>query len=133
MKAALTIASLALVLTGVSGCGDDGPPTDASATEFCDTLGSFAEEAGALGEDPDPADMVDVLKSAGDEMAETGTPEDMPDDARAGFELVLDAIEELDDGASVEEIQGLGEDLSESEQKESDAFDKYLDETCEAE
>ncbi len=134
MKApALTIASLALVLTGVAGCGDDGgggAPTDASAEDFCATFEGLGEEVGALGDDPDAAEVVEMFKAGAEDMAETGTPEDMPDDARAGFELIVSSIEDLSDDASLEDVEGLDSDFSESDQENSDALDEYLNETC---
>ena len=130
MKAALTIASLALVLTGVSGCGDDGPPTDASADDFCENFSALGEEFLALGEDPDDADVIKTVKSLADDMAETGTPEDIPDDARAGFEVGVEAIQDLDDDASIEDFDTLDEEFSDEDQENSDAFDTYLEETC---
>jgi len=128
--AALTIASLALVLTGVAGCGDDGPPTDASTADFCADFESFGEDLDALGDDPDAADVLTSFKASADDMLDTGTPEDIPDDAREGWEITMDAIQDLDDDASLEDLEGVDSDFSESEQKKSDAFDEYLGETC---
>ena len=45
----------------------------------------------------------------------------------------MKTIEELDEDATQEELDGLEEDFSEEEKKQSDAFDDYLAETCEDE
>jgi hypothetical protein len=130
MKTALTIAGLALALTGVAGCGDDGAPTDASEDDFCANLTTLEEELGSFGEDPDVATVVEVMKGIADDMVETGTPEDMPDDAREGWQLTMDAMQDLDDDASEEDVAALGSDFSDSDEEKTAAFDDYLDKTC---
>ena len=141
MKVALTVAGLALVITGLSGCGgsdgsegsDAEPAAAASEEDFCANYQSFSDEAEALGDDPDPADMVTVARAFLEDMTETGTPEDMPDDAREGLQRVLDSIKGLPDDATVDDFQALGEGMSDQELKESQAFDAYVEETCGAE
>ena len=96
------------------------PPTSAAASRTCSPSSS------SLGADAKPAEAVETLKKSGDDLGEIGTPEDMPDDARAGFELVLDEIEKLDDDATREDINGLGADISEDQQTDMDAYEKYL-------
>ena len=54
----------------------------------------------------------------------------MPKEGRAGFEIVLGEIDGLDDNATKEDINNLGADLSEAENKDMDAYEKYLQETC---
>ena len=136
MKAALTIAGLALALTAVTGCSDDsedgaaGAPTDASVEDFCGNFTNFAEELGEAGADADTATVIKAIKGVADDMVATGTPEDIPDDAREGWEVSMDAIEGIDDDATEEEFQNLDEDFSESDQEKADAFDDYLSETC---
>ena len=134
--AALTIASLALVLTGVAGCGDDGgdgasgAPTDASVDDFCANFLTFGEEFGALGADEDPSAVIKAIKGIADDMIETGTPDDISDDAREGWEISLDAIKDIPDDATQDELMELDSEFSDSEQEKSDAFDDYLAETC---
>jgi hypothetical protein len=130
MKKALLAAGLVLVAAATAGCGDDGPPTDASKDHFCGVFDDMLTDLGALDEDAKPADAVKALKKAGGQLAEVGTPEDMPADARKGYELILDEIEQLDEDASKEDVTSLGEDVSDSDQKSMDAYTKYLSETC---
>jgi hypothetical protein len=130
MKAALTIAGLALAFTGVTGCGSDDAPADASEEDFCANFTEFDETLQSFGDDPDVGAVVKAMKGAADDMEETGTPEDMPDDARAGFEFTIDKLQGLDDDASEEDVAALGEDISESDEKDSAAFDEYLSDTC---
>ncbi len=74
--------------------------------------------------------MIKALKETGEKLEEVGTPEDMPDDAREGFELTVETIAELDEDATQEDLEKLEEEFTDEEKKKSDAFDKYLEETC---
>lgn len=129
MRTALLAASMTLVAVSTVGCSS-GPPTDASADDFCGTFEKFVDEANSLGEEPDPKDVITALKKVGEELEEVGTPEGIPEDARAGFELTVETIKGLDEDSTLEEIQTLDEDFTDAEQKQSDAFDAYLTETC---
>ncbi len=129
MKHALLAASLVLVAGTTVGCGG-GAPTDASTDEFCGVFDDFYKVVGELGEDAKDSDVVKALKKTGEDLEEIGTPEDIPDDARAGYELTVKTIAELDEDASEEELNKIEDEFSEEEQKQSDAFDEYLAETC---
>lgn len=144
MRTALLAASLALVAATTVACGDDqdtdstsagasspsGAPTDASTEDFCGTFEDFVSETQALGAEPTAAQVVDALKGVAETLQEVGTPEDVPADARAGFELVVTTIEELPQDATEQQVSELDKDFSEEESAQSDAFDAYLQETC---
>src|SRR4051812_29111544 len=104
MKHALLAAVLVLATGTLVGCSDDGDgdaaadrPTNASQEDFCGTFEDLIAELGKLDADAEASQAVKILKSTGDDLAEVGTPSDMPDDARAGWEYVLDEIDKLDD------------------------------------
>lgn len=139
MKHALLAASLVLVAGATVGCGDGdtsdseaGAPTDASTEDFCGTFEDFYDEVRELGADAKDEDVVKALKGIGEKLDEVGTPEDISDDAREGFELTVEAIDGLEDDASQEDIAKLEDEFSEDETKKTDAFDDYLAKTCEA-
>jgi hypothetical protein len=126
----------AVLLTG----DDDGKekakdaPDSASVEDFCDGLNAFDEE---IDEDADPGEQVDKAHELADKLADIGTPDDISDDAREGFELYLGAISEIDeddvddfeDAASEEELRDiLG--LSEDEYAKVTAFFAYTGEKC---
>lgn len=134
-------ASLALIAATAIGCGDGGsddkasggsdePPTNASSKEFCGAFEDLITELGKLGQDAQPKEAVAILKDAGGNLGDIGTPEDMPEDARSGFEIVLREIDGLDDNATREDINNLGADLSDAENTQMSAYEKYLQETC---
>lgn len=130
MKVALAAASLVLVVGGAAGCGGDDGDLDkgASTKEFCGAFEAFLKDLTGLTAESD--DIGKVLKDAAKEIRDVGTPDDISDDAKEGLELTLDAIDELADDAKAEDIQKMGEDLSEAEKKKTDAFEKYLDKKC---
>jgi hypothetical protein len=131
MKKILAAASLLLVAGATAACGG-GAPTDASEDEFCKTQQSILDDMPTpkAGEKPDNKVVVKALKSWADRVEETGTPEDIPEDARKGFELQVKLVGELDDDADEEDFDKIDKDMSEDEKAQSDAFDKYVQDTC---
>lgn len=145
----LTVTS-AVLLVGVvtASCGgggggegggeDRGAPTDATEKEFCATQTSFLTDL--LPQDvtnpevPSDADMARAVKAWGADLAEVGTPEGIPDDARAGFEAIVEQAAQVDASdfsiEKLEELQGGGAEASEEARKQADAFATYLTETC---
>ncbi|WP_395690450.1 hypothetical protein [Nocardioides sp.] len=137
-RTALTVAGVALALGTLAGCGGSdggsdggggGMPTSASKEDFCGNFEQLAKDLGGLGTG-DASKAVSTLQSAADDMAATGTPEGIPDDARHGLEVTLDAISGLPDDATVDDISNLEKSLSEEDQKDADAFDAYLSKEC---
>jgi len=131
MKHSLLAASLVLVAGTAVGCGGGGAPDSASTDDFCGVFEDFNATVAELGQDAENSELIGALKDTGEELEEIGTPEDIPEDARAGFELTVKTIADLDEDASQEALDNLEEDFSEEEQKQSDAFNEYLSETCE--
>jgi hypothetical protein len=135
VKLGLTAASLILVAGTAMGCGSDdggdGGGSDAktaSKDDFCAVFQEFYDDLqGMTGEEED---LGKIIKDAGEEIRDVGTPKGMPDDAKDGLNLTLDAIEELPDDASAEDMAGLEDDFSEADKKKTDAFSDYLEETC---
>ena len=139
MRTALTIAGFALAMGGLVGCGGSdsggsdsggGMPTDASTSEFCQNFKDLTTDLGKVDPEGDGADAVSALKDAADQMESTGTPSDIPDEARSGLEVTLQAIQGLPDDATLDDITNLEKTLSDAEQKDADAFDTYLQDTC---
>lgn len=120
MKRVISVAALALAGSAtLVACG--GAPTDASEEDFCS---SIEEAFTSLGEEAD-ADEVD-FSDAIETLEDTGTPEDIPDDAREGYEAFLDALKEAD-GKTQEEVEDLDDP---TEGDEGEAFGTYYVETC---
>ncbi len=132
MRPGLLTASLVLVGASVVGCGGGGAPTDASEDDFCKELNSVFTEVdlGGEGEDTTQQKMIAAIKTWAEDLEKLGTPENMPDEARDGFELMIKEVGDLDEDATTEDFINLEEDLSESETKASAAFEKYTTDTC---
>lgn len=133
MKHALIAASLVLVAGTTVGCGAGGSsssPDSASTDDFCTAYNSLFESFSGATATPSDAESVKAIRDWADKMKEAGTPSDIPDDARHGFELVLDTIDKVDDNASQADIQKLGDDLSADDKKASEAFGAYATKTC---
>ena len=98
-------AILTTVLSGgLVACG--GPqgadaPTDASVEDFCRTIGDLSTL--------DPEKLVD-------DLAEVGTPEGIPADAREGFEVMID--------------EATADEISDADQGKVNTFVAYVAETC---
>ena len=139
MKLGLLAASLVLVAGAAAGCGGDsdsdgdrgadgGGDSGASIEDFCGAFQDFYDDLTSVTGTEE--NLGEILKDAASQIEDAGTPDDIPDDAKEGLEIVLDQIDALPDDASAEDISGLNESLSEDEQAKSDAFTEYLNKTC---
>ncbi|MBL0746534.1 hypothetical protein [Nocardioides baculatus] len=138
----LTVSATVLLIgAAASACGGGaggGAPTDASEKEFCQTQSSLLEDL--LPEDmanpelPSDEQMAEAVKDWGSKLEEVGTPEDIPDDARKGFEAVVEQANEIDASdfsiEKLEELEAGGKDASAEAKKQAAAFEKYLTDTC---
>ena len=98
----LVAAGLVLVGGMATACGDDadGAPDSASKEDFCEAMESAPDE-GKPSQD-------DVDKWA-EELKDAGTPEDISDDERHGYEVLVDAlddadVDDFDDNTSFEDV-----------------------------
>ncbi len=78
--------------------------------------------------------MATAVQDWGSRMEEVGTPEDISDGARRGFEAVVAQAQDITaDDFSMDKLQELeagGADASEDEQAQAEAFGQYLTDTC---
>src|SRR3990170_716736 len=116
MRQLLSGAGLVLVVGLTAGCGGGGgAPADASEEEFCTSYQSLLSDLDLTSE-PSEADMVAALKAWAEDMLETGTPDDISDEEREGFDLTTDLVADLDDDATEEDFEALEESVSDDEQ-----------------
>ena len=125
----------AVLLTGDDdGGGDaDDAPKSASVEEFCEGLNEFDE----VDDEASPEEQVEQAHEVADRLSEIGTPEDIPDDAREGFEIYLEAISEVDadDIEALENVESEEEladalGISSDDQEKITAFFEYTFEAC---
>lgn len=125
-RPAAAVGATVLLALSLSACG--GAPTDASEKDFCEAYNSSADA------DVDPEDaeaQAEALNDFAAELEEVGTPEDIPEDARKGFEVVVEAFGEISAGDLEDEDaqQSLEEKYAEDED-DVNAFFEYAAETC---
>lgn len=129
MKKLATLATAAF-LTTLAACGGGGSgagagaPKDASVDDYCQSFVAVFTEGGA--------DMTGItgkdIQAWGDDLAETGTPSEMSDDERAGFEIFVKFASEVDSDASIDDIED--PKVSDDEQKQVDDYLAYSQEKC---
>jgi hypothetical protein len=115
---------------GSDGSSGAQAPDDASTDDFCEGFNSLFEKVLGQATSGDSSAMISALKEWAGDMEDIGTPSDMPEDARHGFELFIDQAENLDEDASLEDLQNLGEDFSEEDQADGEAFGTWTQENC---
>jgi hypothetical protein len=139
IRARLTLTGAVLLVgTVTSACGGGGAPSDASKDGFCEAANSLMSDLMpddlTTGELPSDKDMAQAVKDWGSRMEEVGTPEDISDEARKGFESVVDQAKEIDASDcsrdNLEELERGGADASAEEEKQAEAFGDYLTDTC---
>jgi hypothetical protein len=134
MKLGLLAASLVLVAGGAVGCGDNdsgggGASGDPSTKTFCGALQDFQDDFADADPTKDLKGYIQSLKDAADKLENVGVPKDMPTDAKAGFDLTIKKIKDLDDSATLDDLANIG-DVSDSDQKKLDALDDYISKAC---
>lgn len=117
MRRLLAGAGLMLAAAFLTACG--GPPEDASEEDFCDSF----KELFAFDEKPSQDDWDEAVEK----IKDTGTPEDIPDEAREGYEDIVEAMEDIDvdDEDANKEAQEQFEDSDQAKE-----FGEYYTETC---
>lgn len=95
-------ALLALSLTACSGSSTDasGAPDDASLDDFCSAFGGLGDLVDA-GDDTDAA--VDAANDLAADLDEVGTPSDLSEDQRNGFEEYVKFLGDID-SSDVDEL-----------------------------
>jgi hypothetical protein len=135
MRALRTLAGLALVASLTACGGSDGgsgsaAPDDASTDDFCGGFNGLFEKVLAQATSGDSSAMIAALKDWAGDMEDIGTPSDMPDDARHGFELFVEQAKDLDEDATLADLEKLGEDFSEEDQADGEAFSAWTEANC---
>jgi hypothetical protein len=124
MRRLIAGASLALAAAFLTGCGGDADdaPDDASSEDFCEAMESAPDGEGTPSED-------DIQEWA-DELADTGTPDDIDDDQREGFEILVETLDDADPDDYADDA-GLEDVIEDSDDREKvTAFFTYYGETC---
>lgn len=136
-RAVAALAAPLLLLGTLTACGG-GAPTDASKEDFCTDVHGAEPDLEGLDENSSEKEIAEKFKEELDKITETaeevGTPEDIPDDAREGFEITLDKAQDLSaddlEQAIKDEEDPFEDGLSKDEKKKVEAYDEWANEYC---
>ena len=78
----------------------------------------------------EPSPTVAEVKAWATDIGESGTPNEMNDETRKGFAVVLAMFQGLDANASAEEIQNVGSNASAEDNRVVKTFGKWAYENC---
>lgn len=134
----LSIASVTLLVGAVTGAcgGASGAPTDASEKDYCKAQNSQFDDIKIDVSNPETAvpsgkDMAEAMRAWGKRMEKVGTPKNISDDARAGFEtMIKQASDVSEDDFKSPDLSGLEKDLSKDDKKQALAYSQYAVDTC---
>ncbi|GAA3669073.1 hypothetical protein GCM10022237_31220 [Nocardioides ginsengisoli] len=139
IKRPLAVAGAAVLLgLSLSACGGGDGPKDASVKDFCNAVNGEADSAAfleAYGK-KDYDKLAELVKKQGERAAKVGTPKGIPDDARQGFEISIDAAKDVngddikkafEDGDNADTF---GTKISKDDEKKVKAFGEYQAKTC---
>ncbi|MEJ7833585.1 MAG: hypothetical protein WKF79_11770 [Nocardioides sp.] len=135
----LTAGGALLLAASLSACGGgSSAPDDASKEEFCAAYTDTGDGLQDLDPEASPEEqakvLIEALQQQVESLEEVGTPEDMPDDAREGFEITLEVVGDLEEDEIAKAIEEQDEDfgdISDSDKEKTDALEEYVGENCE--
>lgn len=160
-NAALKVAGIALVLTGLGGAltgcsgsdsaggsAGDSPsgspsdsasdsdtaasaPKDGTADGFCEQFNGLYANLAGLSSE-DASGAIKGLKDWAAGIEDYGPPSELSDEERSGFKVVIATFKDVDDDATAEELQAIGSDMSAEENKAAAAFSKWTTDNCPA-
>lgn len=130
-RPAAALGAAALLAFSLTACGSDDAgdaPDDASQGDFCDAVGDAFKPLFSLEGDPNE-DQFNDFQDKVDDLADVGTPDDLSDEQRDGFEIFVDAVHDAD----YEDFQDDPENIpgvNEDDQAKAEAFITYAASTC---
>lgn len=123
-------ALLAVSLTACGGGGASGAPEDASTDDFCSAFEDYGTAFSSVeGEKPTEEEFDEIIDKV-DAISEVGTPEDISEGEREGFEIFVDELGDLD-YSDVEDAEGSNlVEVSDDDNAKVEEFVTYAGETC---
>lgn len=116
MRRAIAVCAALLTSAVLGGCGGGGVPKDASVKDFCNAGRTFSSVT-----------KFDAGVKAAEKLQHTGTPKNIPANARKGFEIVVDMVTGAKDTKDLQKRFGK---LSAKQKKSMDDLDAYIRKTC---
>lgn len=102
------------------------PPSDASTEDFCVAYFEILEKDGIT--DGTPEEKADAYQEWAAELERVGTPPDMPEDARSGYEIMIDVLSDVTPEQAADD--SWEPTLSPSQDSDVEAFGDYAGTEC---
>lgn len=125
-RPAAAAGAAVLLAFSLTACGGSSPD-DASKDDFCKDVGTAFDQDFAS--EPSEDEFNDFKDNVAD-LSDTGTPKGIPEDARNGFEVFVDAVDELDydDVKDADADEDFG--ISKDDQSDFEEFFTYAATEC---
>lgn len=137
VRTRLTAAGVVLLVSAATAaCGGgsgSGAPESASKDDFCSAQQSLftSLDLGDGTELPSEKELADAMHTWADKIEEVGTPENISDDARKGFEETVKAAHDVSEAdLKSPDLDSLEADMSDEAKKQVEAFSSYVNDTC---
>ena len=135
-RPAAAAGAAVLLALSLTACGSSYP-TDAPKSDFCDSFAKAALTSFDIeGEEPTEDEWENIQK-AYEDLGEVGTPDNISDDNREGFEVAVDTITDLSYDDAKESFGDEGDDnlpgVSKEESDKAEQFFDWAGGECEAE
>jgi hypothetical protein len=98
--------------------------------DFCGAFMDLIQQVSQAGDDITDAQAVKLAKELAGNLAEVGTPADMPAAARRAFETAVSTILSFPDDATRAEMTHAAQDLTDDQKKDQSALNHYITGTC---
>jgi hypothetical protein len=130
------VAALLLVMAAAACDGGSGDGSETSVDDFCAAYFSLFSGGMSTIDPQAPAQqqtvaMTEALRVWAGKLKDVGTPDEMPDEAREGYDLIVSAAADLPPGAA-HNLADLGDDFTEHEMGATEAFEEYATQNCES-
>ncbi len=125
IKRSIGAAGAAVLLAAtLSACG--GAPTDASTDDYCN---AFIDSPKDL-ESDDTGKQVDAAGEWADDLNEVGTPEEIDGDAREGFEIFVDFLNDVSED-DIKDLEGADDPSEVFDGDDGDKVEAFINKTGE--
>ncbi len=134
LRTAVATGAAVLLALSLSACGDDeedpksDAPAGASEEEFCDAFNDVLGDLASIETQP-TAEQWTTLQDKVETLDDVGTPGDISDDNRDGFEVLVKAVTETAYDESLDFTAAIP-GASESEQAKATSFVQYAATLC---
>jgi|GEM_PF-1038953 len=125
---AASLSATVLLAFSLTACGG-GAPDDASTDDFCDAYGEMFTALLESEVDGPSEEQWENFQDKAAELEEVGTPDDVSDDVRNGFEVFTEAVADADYD-DIKDSDGEIPGVSDDDNADAEKFLAYGTRTC---